>query len=230
MGLARLERAQVGAAAGRGCARTVRAGSPTPAARSGTLKRADLSSSRCELDVTAPFHRRTKNSIWGLLACEPEHLLAQVHRPSLRSESRHLVMSQLWPLLRARSRRARHGHLHLHAGADRRLPGGGGRVAGDAERLCARAHGRSALPGTGRAVVPGGERSGNWSANRRAGAPQRKKRLLLSVVSFVESTRYFPFPSGARNRELTNRRGVQVYRGPCVPRCPQKQNAVFGWL
>ena len=156
MGLARLERAQLGAAAGRGCARTVRAGSPTPAARSGTLKRADLSSSRCELDVTAPFHRRTKNSIWGLLACEPEHLLAQVHRPSLRSESRHLVMSQLWPLLRARSRRARHGHLHLHAGADRRLPGGGGRVAGDAERLCARAHGRSALPGTGRAVVPGG--------------------------------------------------------------------------
>ena len=76
------------------------------------------------------------------------------------------------------------------------------------------AHVRMAVP---RCLVLGGrwcrgERSGNWSANRRAGAPQRKKRLLLSVVSFVEGTRYFPFPSGARNRELTNRRGVQVYR------------------
>ena len=131
----------------------------------------------------------------------------------LQQVSHHLVMSQMWPLLRARFLGAHHMGICTFTQADRRLPGGDGRVAGDMERLCARAHGRSALPGTGRAVVPGGERSGNWSANRRAGAPQRKKRLLLSVVSFVESTRYFPFPSGARNRELTNRRGVQVYRG-----------------
>ena len=57
-----------------------------------------------------------------------------------------MVMSQMWPLLRARSRSARHEHLHFHAGADRRLPGGGGRVVDDVERLCARAHGRSATP------------------------------------------------------------------------------------
>ena len=139
-------RARSGRTAGRGCAWAVRAGSPTPTARSGTSKLSDLSSSRRELDVTTPLHRRTKNSIWGLLACECEHLLAPVHRMGLRPESRHMVMSQMWPLLRARSRSARHEHLHFHAGADRRLPGGGGRVVDDVERLCARAHGRSATP------------------------------------------------------------------------------------
>ena len=77
------------------------------------------------------------------------------------------------------------------------------------------AHVRMAVPRClvlGGRWCQGGSDRGTGRPTVGAGAPQRKKRLFLSVVSFVESTRYFPFPSGARNRELTNRRGVQVYR------------------
>ena len=64
----------------------------------------------------------------------------------LQQVSYHLVMSQMWPLLRARFLGAHHMGICTFTQADRRLPGGDGRVAGDMERLCARAHGRSASP------------------------------------------------------------------------------------